>query len=240
MVPNTGHEILPRIRRPWFRRLFPSWMDRTVVAVTGQVGPAHGLTDVFGRHRSSACNPVFVALWVVGLRLPPRDYLDRTARGDRDHYDPRRDAVTGIVAGEVHRDARGLLETTSGNSICPRSSGRGQPDDGFPTMTTAVPTTIGPVGGPTASSKRHEGKYVSELLNPLICPITKIVREEWLNYESMANFADATTKDYGGWDTPTNANVYTPGMWFANFGGIRRFDEVPEFRRQICRRRPDV
>ena len=51
----------------------------------------------------------------------------------------------------------------------------------------------------------------------LICPITaKTIGRTWLNYASMANFADATTKDYGGWDT-TAANVYTPYMWFANF-----------------------
>jgi type II secretory pathway pseudopilin PulG len=51
----------------------------------------------------------------------------------------------------------------------------------------------------------------------LICPITrKCFGRIWLNYESMANFADKTTKDYGGWDTPA-ANVYTPYMWFANF-----------------------
>jgi prepilin-type N-terminal cleavage/methylation domain-containing protein len=51
----------------------------------------------------------------------------------------------------------------------------------------------------------------------LICPITKqSFGRIWLNYASMANFADNTTKDYGGWDT-TAAFVYTPYMWFANF-----------------------
>ena len=36
----------------------------------------------------------------------------------------------------------------------------------------------------------------------LICPITaKGFGRMWLNYASMANFADATTKDYGGWGT---------------------------------------
>jgi prepilin-type N-terminal cleavage/methylation domain-containing protein len=51
----------------------------------------------------------------------------------------------------------------------------------------------------------------------LICPITaNSFGRIWLNYASMANFADANTKDYGGWDT-TAANVYTPYMWFANF-----------------------
>ena len=61
-----------------------------------------------------------------------------------------------------------------------------------------------------------KGKYVPNS-SILICPITrKSFGRKWLNYESMANFADATTKDYGGWDTPA-ANVYTPYMWFANF-----------------------
>jgi prepilin-type N-terminal cleavage/methylation domain-containing protein len=51
----------------------------------------------------------------------------------------------------------------------------------------------------------------------LICPITRrCFGRIWLNYESMTNFADKTTRDYGGWDTPA-ANVYTPYMWFANF-----------------------
>ncbi len=51
----------------------------------------------------------------------------------------------------------------------------------------------------------------------LICPITrKTFGRIWLNYESMSNFADKNTRDYGGWDTPA-ANVYTPYMWFANF-----------------------
>ena len=51
----------------------------------------------------------------------------------------------------------------------------------------------------------------------LICPITaKSFGRIWLNYESMSNFADKSTRDYGGWDT-TAGNVYTPYMWFANF-----------------------
>jgi prepilin-type N-terminal cleavage/methylation domain-containing protein len=51
----------------------------------------------------------------------------------------------------------------------------------------------------------------------LICPITATgVGRTWLNYASPANFADATTRDYGGWDT-TAIMVYTPYMWFANF-----------------------
>ncbi len=51
----------------------------------------------------------------------------------------------------------------------------------------------------------------------LICPITRLTfGRVWLNYDSMTNFADRTTKDYGGWDT-TASMVYTPYMWFANF-----------------------
>jgi len=60
------------------------------------------------------------------------------------------------------------------------------------------------------------GKYVQNTAI-LICPITrKTFGKLWLNYESMANFADKNTRDYGGWDT-TAGNVYTPYMWFANF-----------------------
>ncbi|HAB17458.1 MAG TPA: type II secretion system protein [Verrucomicrobiota bacterium] len=60
------------------------------------------------------------------------------------------------------------------------------------------------------------GKYVPNTA-VLICPITrKSFGRTWLNYDSMKNFADKTTRDYGGWDT-TAANVYTPYMWFANF-----------------------
>ena len=51
----------------------------------------------------------------------------------------------------------------------------------------------------------------------LICPITrKSFGRIWMNYESSANFADPSTRDYGGWDTPA-ANVFTPYMWLANF-----------------------
>jgi prepilin-type N-terminal cleavage/methylation domain-containing protein len=60
------------------------------------------------------------------------------------------------------------------------------------------------------------GSYVPNR-EVLICPITKLTFGRlWLNYASMTNFADKTTRDYGGWDT-TAANVYTPYMWFANF-----------------------
>ena len=55
----------------------------------------------------------------------------------------------------------------------------------------------------------------------LICPITaKSFGNLWRNYADPANFADKTTRDYGGWDT-TAANVYTPYMWLANFPGMK-------------------
>ncbi|MEW6156236.1 MAG: type II secretion system protein [Verrucomicrobiota bacterium] len=64
------------------------------------------------------------------------------------------------------------------------------------------------------------GKYVQNT-QILICPITrKSFGRVWLNYESMANFADRTSKDYGGWDT-TAAFVYTPYMWLANFPDMK-------------------
>ena len=51
----------------------------------------------------------------------------------------------------------------------------------------------------------------------LICPITRLnFGRIWLNYDSMANYADATTTDYGGWDTRASY-VFTPYMWLANF-----------------------
>lgn len=60
------------------------------------------------------------------------------------------------------------------------------------------------------------GPYLRET-KILICPITRLTfGRVWLNYESMTNFADKTTRDYGGWDT-TASMVYTPYMWFANF-----------------------
>ncbi len=65
-----------------------------------------------------------------------------------------------------------------------------------------------------------KGKYLSNT-KVLICPITaKTFGKLWLNYASMTNFADANTRDYGGWDTPA-AMVYTPYMWFANFPGMK-------------------
>jgi len=55
----------------------------------------------------------------------------------------------------------------------------------------------------------------------LICPITaRSFGQIWRNYASPANFADSTTRDYGGWDT-TAANVFTPYMWLANFPGMK-------------------
>jgi len=66
------------------------------------------------------------------------------------------------------------------------------------------------------------GTYVKNT-SILICPITRrSFGRVWLNYESMANFADKNTRDYGGWDT-TAANVYTPYMWLANFTPAMKF-----------------
>jgi prepilin-type N-terminal cleavage/methylation domain-containing protein len=57
----------------------------------------------------------------------------------------------------------------------------------------------------------------------LICPITRMnFGRLWANYSSMSNFADATTRDYGGWDT-TAANVYTPYMWLANLTPVMKY-----------------
>ncbi len=58
-----------------------------------------------------------------------------------------------------------------------------------------------------------------------ICPITaKTFGRVWFNYASPRNFADGSTRDYGGWDT-TAANVYTPYMWLANFPGMTYLSE---------------
>lgn len=57
----------------------------------------------------------------------------------------------------------------------------------------------------------------------LICPITRLnFGRLWLNYASMSNFADPTTKDYGGWDT-TASYVYTPYMWLANLTPLMQY-----------------
>ena len=57
----------------------------------------------------------------------------------------------------------------------------------------------------------------------LICPITRLnFGQTWLNYASMSNFADTTTKDYGGWDT-TASYVFTPYMWLANLTPLMKY-----------------
>ncbi len=57
----------------------------------------------------------------------------------------------------------------------------------------------------------------------LICPITRLnFGRLWGNYDSMSNFADPTTKDYGGWDT-TASYVYTPYMWLANLTPLMKY-----------------
>src|SRR5579872_1308399 len=67
------------------------------------------------------------------------------------------------------------------------------------------------------------GTYVKNT-RILICPITANgVGRTWFNYASPAAFADATTVDYGGWDT-TAENVFTPYMWLANFPGMQFVD----------------
>jgi prepilin-type N-terminal cleavage/methylation domain-containing protein len=66
------------------------------------------------------------------------------------------------------------------------------------------------------------GSYVKNT-RILICPITRLnFGRVWLNYDSMANFADATTTDYGGWDTRASY-VFTPYMWLANFTPAMQF-----------------
>lgn len=63
-----------------------------------------------------------------------------------------------------------------------------------------------------------KGRYIPTR-QILICPIlSKSFGRDWLNYASMTNFADKTTRDYGGWDT-TATYVYTPYMWLANYTG---------------------
>jgi len=86
----------------------------------------------------------------------------------------------------------------------------------FPTHADGSPDYHRTGGNKDSIVTLLKGKYVPNTAI-LICPITrKSFGRTWLNYESMANFADKSTKDYGGWDT-TAANVYTPYMWFANF-----------------------
>ena len=66
------------------------------------------------------------------------------------------------------------------------------------------------------------GSYVKNTAI-LICPITRqSFGRLWGNYDSMSKFADATTKDYGGWDT-TASMVYTPYMWLANLTPLMKY-----------------
>jgi prepilin-type N-terminal cleavage/methylation domain-containing protein len=66
------------------------------------------------------------------------------------------------------------------------------------------------------------GSYVKNTAI-LICPITRLnFGRLWGNYDSMSKFADATTKDYGGWDT-TASMVYTPYMWLANLTPLMKY-----------------
>jgi prepilin-type N-terminal cleavage/methylation domain-containing protein len=73
-----------------------------------------------------------------------------------------------------------------------------------------------PTTGSQSIVTTMRGTYLKET-QMLICPITqKSFGRTWLNYDSMANFADKNTRDYGGWDT-TAGFVYTPYMWLANY-----------------------
>ena len=66
------------------------------------------------------------------------------------------------------------------------------------------------------------GSYVKNT-SILICPITRLnFGRVWGNYDNMSKFADASTKDYGGWDT-TASMVYTPYMWLANFSPAMQY-----------------
>jgi prepilin-type N-terminal cleavage/methylation domain-containing protein len=73
-----------------------------------------------------------------------------------------------------------------------------------------------PNTGPRSIVDSLRGTYLVDT-EILICPITrKSFGRLWWNYASMTNFADADTRDYGGWDTPASY-VFTPYMWLANF-----------------------
>jgi prepilin-type N-terminal cleavage/methylation domain-containing protein len=66
------------------------------------------------------------------------------------------------------------------------------------------------------------GSYVKNTAI-LICPITRLnFGRMWGNYDSMNKFADASNRDYGGWDT-TASMVYTPYMWLANFTPVMQY-----------------
>ena len=80
--------------------------------------------------------------------------------------------------------------------------------------------TIPPPGADIVDLMR--GTYVKNTAI-LICPITRLnFGKVWGNYDSMNKFADASTKDYGGWDT-TAMDVYTPYMWLANFTPVMQY-----------------
>jgi type II secretory pathway pseudopilin PulG len=80
--------------------------------------------------------------------------------------------------------------------------------------------TAGNVGKSIVDLMR--GSYVPNTAI-LICPITRLnFGRVWLNYDSMSNFADSTTRDYGGWDT-TASYVYTPYMWLANLTPLMQY-----------------
>ncbi len=73
-----------------------------------------------------------------------------------------------------------------------------------------------PSTGPRSIVNCLRGTYLKDT-QILICPITRMCfGRTWLNYASMTNYADKTTRDYGGWDT-TAGYVFTPYMWLANF-----------------------
>ena len=73
-----------------------------------------------------------------------------------------------------------------------------------------------PMSGTRSIVTSMRGTYLKNT-QILICPITRrSFGQAWLNYASMGNFADRTTRDYGGWDTPAGF-VFTPYMWLANF-----------------------
>lgn len=76
-----------------------------------------------------------------------------------------------------------------------------------------------------------EGRSIVDLMRKtyvpntavLICPITaRDFGQFWWNYASMTNYADGTTTDYGGWDTPA-PYVYTPYMWLANLTPLMQY-----------------
>lgn len=82
-----------------------------------------------------------------------------------------------------------------------------------------------PLTGTRSIVNSMRGTYLKNT-QILICPITrKSFGQTWLNYASMTNFADKTTRDYGGWDT-TAGFVFTPYMWLANFSATPKMKFV--------------